>query len=324
MNKENNDHVKLQFFGVRGSFPSFLDNSELEEKLAWVLKDARQHDLDSDEAIGKYIAGLPPHRKNFIGGNTACVYVNVGGKHIVLDAGSGIRRLGERMMHTEFGKGSGTAHIFLSHTHWDHIMGFPSFLPAFKSGNEIIIYGVHNGLEQRISNQQEDEFFPVSLSAMGANIDFVQLRKEETINLGELAITNTMLNHPGGSFAYRLDYKGKSIVYATDSEYKNLNPEQNEKFIQFFHGADVLVFDAQFTIEESIEKENWGHSTAIQGVNLASQAGVKNLFFFHHDPSYSDVKLQNILLSAIEYQKQQSAAGELNLALAREGLELIL
>lgn len=324
MSKTNNDRIKLQFYGVRGSFPSFPDNSEMEEKLFWLLKDASQNNFINDDAIRQYLEKLPPFRKNFVGGNTACVYLNINGQHIILDAGSGIRRLGEYLMRREFGKGRGAAHIFLSHTHWDHIMGFPSFLPAFKTGNEIVIYGVHTGLEHRFSTQQEDEFFPVSISAMGANIEFVQMRKEETVNLGDIKITNTMLNHPGGSFAYRLDYHGKSVIYATDSEYKNLDDEQMQRYTQFFKDADVLIFDAQFTIEESLEKENWGHSTAIQGVNLAIQAGVKNLYFFHHDPAYSDVKLQGILDNALVYQKQKIAPGNLHIALAREGLELIL
>jgi phosphoribosyl 1,2-cyclic phosphodiesterase len=320
----NKDHIKLQFYGVRGSFPSSPDNAEMDAKLFWILKDANRHRLSNDEAIRKYLAELPPLRKYFVGGHTPCVYLNIGDQHIILDAGSGIRRLGEHLMHREFGKGRGKAHIFLSHTHWDHIMGFPSFLPAFKSGNEICIYGVHTGLEHRFSTQQEDEFFPVSISAMGANIEFVQMRKEETINLGEIKVTNIMLNHPGGSFAYRVDYQNKSVVYATDSEYKNLEEEQMRRYADFFHGADVLIFDAQFTIEESIEKENWGHSTAIQGVNLAIQSGVKNLYFFHHDPAYSDLKLQGILENAFTYLAQKNMSGNLQIALAREGLELIL
>jgi len=324
MNKVNHDRIRLQFYGVRGSFPSGPDNSELEEKLFWIIKDTAHHQLNDDESIRKYLQKLPLYRKNFVGSNTACIYLNVNGHHIILDAGSGIRRLGQCLMRREFGKGRGKAHIFLSHTHWDHIMGFPSFLPAFRSGNEITIYGVHSGLEQRFSTQQEDEFFPVSLSAMGANIDFVQMRKEETINMGNIKITNTMLNHPGGSFAYRLEHQGKVVVYATDSEYKNLADEQLERYIQFFHEADVLIFDAQFTIEESLEKENWGHSTAIQGVNMARQAGAKNIYFFHHDPSYSDEKLQVMLEDAIAYQKKERALGNLNIALAREGLEIIL
>jgi ribonuclease BN (tRNA processing enzyme) len=158
---------------------------------------------------------------------------------------------------------------------------------------------------------------------MGAIIDFVQMRKEETISIGDIRVTNIMLNHPGGSFAYRLDYNGKSVVYATDSEYKN-NDEKLQRYIQFFKDADVLIFDAQFTIEESIEKENWGHSTAIQGVDMAARAGVKNLYFFHHDPSYTDAKLEEILEETLNYQKQQRQTESLKIALAREGLEVIL
>ncbi len=323
MNKTDNDRIRVEFYGVRGSFPSSPDNSEMEEKLFWLLQDAGRKKLSTEADIRKYLHDLPPLRRGFVGGNTSCVYVHLGGRHIILDAGSGMRRLGEYLMGKEFGKGRGKAHIFLSHTHWDHIMGFPSFLPAFKSGNEIIVYGVHTGLEHRFSVQQEDEFFPVSLSAMGAIIDFVQMRKEETISIGDIRVTNIMLNHPGGSFAYRLDYNGKSVVYATDSEYKN-NDEKLQRYIQFFKDADVLIFDAQFTIEESIEKENWGHSTAIQGVDMAARAGVKNLYFFHHDPSYTDAKLEEILEETLNYQKQQRQTESLKIALAREGLEVIL
>jgi len=324
MNKNSDNGCRIRFFGVRGSIPSSPDNSEMEEKLFWILKNLPDRGLSDDRAIHEYIRTLPPHRKHFVGGNTACVYINVAGQHIIFDAGSGLRRLGEQLMHGEFGRGKGRAHIFLSHTHWDHILGFPAFLPAFRSGNQITIYGVHNSLEQRISTQQEDEFFPVSLSAMGANIDFVQLRKEESINLGEVTITNRMLNHPGGSFGYRLDYRGRSLVYATDSEYKNLDVEIMRRYIEFFQDADVLIFDAQFTIEESIEKENWGHSTSIQGVNFAREARVKNLFFFHHDPTYSDNKLQEILDAAIAYHRQNGNHPPINIALAREGLEFTL
>lgn len=232
--------------------------------------------------------------------------------------------MGEKLMKQEFGDGQGEAHIFLSHTHWDHIQGFPFFMPAYTSGNLITIYGAHNGLEQRISNQQEDEYYPVPLAAMGANIEFVQLRKGDTISVNGIRITNLMLNHPGGSFGYRLDYKGKSLVYATDSEYKNINDIQLEKYIKFFQNADVLIFDAQFTLAESIEKENWGHSTSIQGVNFAKQANVKHLILFHHDPSYSDDKLFRILNDAIDYMQSSQDNQNIKISLATEGLELIL
>lgn len=324
MAANHNNKIRLLFCGVRGSIPSSPTRHEVEEKILWLLKEAQKLQLSDEKAILEYLAKLPAHRKYFIGGNTSCVYLHVNGKHIVFDAGSGLRVLGEMLMKQEFGRGKGELHIFLSHTHWDHIMGFPAFTPAYRSGNHIMIYGVHNGLEHRFSTQQEDEFFPVSLSSMGANIEFIQLRKEQEFNLNGIKITNCMLNHPGGSFGYRLDYNGHSIVYATDSEYKGLDQETLQRYIDFFRDADVLVFDAQFTIEESLEKENWGHSTSIQGVDFAKAANVKNLFLFHHDPSYTDAKLQQILDEAYRYLHSDHNSPAVNIVLAQDGLEFFI
>jgi len=324
MSNENSANIYVSFWGVRGSIPSSPEPSEYDQKLISILKDCRRKKLVDDQSIEEYVDQLPVEMKRFVGSNTSCVYVSVDGKHIILDAGSGIRRLGEVLMKREFGDGHGEAHIFLSHTHWDHIMGFPFFAPSYKSGNNITIYGVHNGLEQRISNQQEDEYYPVSLSAMGAIIDFFQLRKEETYDLDGIWITNKMLNHPGGSFGYRIDYHNKSIVYATDSEYKNIDKDRYAAYVDFFRDADILIFDAQFTIDESIEKENWGHSTSLQGVDFAAEANVKHLLLFHHDPSYSDQKLEGILKDAIKYRKKHFKDKDIQISIAREGLELTI
>jgi len=308
MPKETSVNINLSFWGVRGSIPSSPEPSEYDQKLVKILKDCQKKNLDDDQSIAEYVSNLPVAMKRFVGSNTSCVYITINGKHFILDAGSGIRCLGKMLMRREFGDGHGEAHIFLSH----------------KSGNNITLYGVHNGLEQRISNQQEDEYYPVSLSAMGAVIDFFQLRKEEAYDLDGIMITNKMLNHPGGSFGYRIDYQGKSIVYATDSEYKNIDADRYATFVEFFRDADILIFDAQFTIEESIEKENWGHSTSLQGVDFAAEANVKHLLFFHHDPSYSDQKLEEILNDAIEYRKTHFKNKDIQISIAREGLELTL
>ena len=324
MSKEETSEILVSFWGVRGSIPTSPEPSEYDDKLYNILKNCSSENLQNDKSIKQYITGLPAEMKQFVGFNTSCVYVSIEGKHIIFDAGSGIRRLGNMLMKREFGSGDGEAHIFLSHTHWDHIMGFPFFAPSYHSGNNITIYGVHNGLEQRISNQQEDEYYPISLSAMGAVIDFFQLRKEEAYDLDGIWITNKMLNHPGGSFGYRIDYQNKSIVYATDSEYKHIGPDRYATFVDFFKNADILIFDAQFTIEESLEKENWGHSTSLQGVDFAAEANVKHLLFFHHDPSYSDQKIQTILQEASDYRKTKYPDKQIKLSIAREGLELKL
>ncbi len=320
--EQKNESIELKFWGVRGSIPSPPTKEEIEGKIISIAKEVMSSGFDNEESVERFVRELPVHRSGLIGGNTSCVYINIAGNHIILDAGSGMRRLSNFLMKEEFGSGEGTAHIFLSHTHWDHIMGFPFFTPAYTSGNTIIVYGAHTAMEQRISNQQEDEYFPVSLSSMGANIDFKQLRKGDVTSINGIAITNKMLNHPGGSFGYRIDYGGKSVVYATDSEYKDLRENVIDKYIDFFKDADVLIFDAQFTLTESIEKENWGHSTSSVGVDLAITANVKHLILFHHDPEYSDGKLADILENAVLYSKLKSSSNNLKVSLAYEGMEL--
>jgi len=323
MNHTKQD-ISVQFFGVRGSTPTPPVNHEIESKIEHALLKACTAQLRDPAGIAAFMATLAPWEKGLIGGNTSCVYVRINGKHIIFDAGSGIRRLGDLLMRQEFGEGKGEVHIFMSHTHWDHIQGFPFFTPAFISGNTIIFYGPHNTLEQRISNQQEDEYFPVPFSALSANIDFIQLRKGESFNLDGITISNQMLNHPGGSFGYRLDFNGKSVVYATDSEYKNVDLTKLASIQQFFHETDLLIFDAQYTLAESIEKENWGHSTSIRGVDIALSAAIKHLVLFHHDPNYSDSKLIAILNDAIEYLHSKKQLHDLQISLAAEGLEIVI
>jgi len=324
MIKNSDTRLKVQFWGVRGSAPSPPDSIDLEKRLRSILKITNNKQFVEEKSIDNFIDSLPNELRYFVGGNTACVHVQVAGKHLIFDAGSGIRKLGELLMRSQFGEGKGTAHIFISHTHWDHISGFPFFSPAYVSGNHVLIYGVHNGLEYRFGNQQEDEYYPISLSAMGANIEFVQLRKEETIDLDGIKITNKMLNHPGGSFGYRVDFNGKSIVYATDSEYTNLTKTKIDSYLQFFKNADILIFDGQFTVDELVEKENWGHSTLIQGINFAHEANVRHLVLFHHDPSYSDEKLYEMINEGRQYTKTNKLGTKLKISLAIEGIELTI
>lgn len=325
MKSRSEDQILIQFWGVRDSIPTPQNSLEIESKIYDLIKESLNENLSSDDSIKTFIERQPLYKRGVVGGNTSCVYLRIGKEHIIFDAGSGIRRLGDKLMQEEFGKGRGVVHLFLSHTHWDHIMGFPFFQPAFISGNRVNIYGVHSALEQRISGQQEDKYFPVPLVSMGANIEFFQLHKRESINIGDINITNEFLNHPGGSFGYRLSYRGKSVVHATDSEYKNIGEERLEKYINFFRSADILIYDSQYTLSESIEKENWGHSTFLQGINFAKKADVKHLVLFHHDPSYSDEKLFNILADAKKYLRSESAdAQNLKVSLAIEGIELIL
>jgi phosphoribosyl 1,2-cyclic phosphodiesterase len=250
------------------------------------------------------------------------VELQVGDHTIILDAGSGIRKLGKKLMAGAFAQGQGVAHLFFSHTHWDHIQGFPFFQPAYKQGNRIVVYSPLPDMKERLAGQQNPSYFPVSLNAMEADIEFVLFPEGEQVMVDDVRIKNIALNHPGGCFAYRVERHGVAFVYATDTEFTNLTDSEKRKYIGFFSGAKALVFDSQYTLVEAAQKEDWGHSPSLKGVDLAREAGVETLVLFHHEPSYDDQALQDILKRTRKYATLQGIARTLNVIMAYEGLEL--
>ncbi len=235
-----------------------------------------------------------------IGGNTSCVEMRAGGRLIVFDGGTGLRLLGNSLL----SKMPIEAWIFFSHVHWDHIQGFPFFTPAFVRGNIIHLYGGHKvsgTLEETLAGQMENPSFPVHLSEMGAQMSFHDLFEGELVEIpgtegnGPVRITNARGNHPNGVYAYRVEHGGKSVVYATDTEHYAVVDPKLKKLSQ---GADVLIYDAQYTPEEyagegGMPKLGWGHSTFAEAVKLAKAAGVKRLVLFHHDPSQNDAAVRD-------------------------------
>ncbi|GAC1394753.1 MAG: MBL fold metallo-hydrolase [Polyangiales bacterium] len=233
-----------------------------------------------------------------IGGNTSCVEVRAGGRLLVFDAGTGLRLLGNALM--KEAKPPVEAWIFFSHVHWDHIQGFPFFTPAFIRGNTIHLFGGHKAsstLEETLAGQMENPSFPVHLSDMGAKMHFHDVFEGEVVEIeaaagaGTIRVTNTRGNHPNGVYAYRVDFGGKSVMYATDTEhYAVVDP----KLKRLAQGVDVLIYDAQYTPEEYAgatgggSKLGWGHSTYEAAVDLAKAAGAKKLVLYHHDPAQDD------------------------------------
>jgi len=314
----------VRFWGVRGSVPTPLGTQQLKEKITWALKRASDRDIMDERAAEHYVEGLPRHMKGTYGGNTSCVELHSEDTTIIFDAGSGIRLLGQHLMDGRFGQGAGTAHLFLSHTHWDHIQGFPFFLPAHVPGNRIIIHSPHSDVEKRLSMQQDPWYFPVPLKAMHADIEFVSLSEGQNVAIGHVNVTNIKLNHPGGSFGYRVKKQDSSFVYATDTEFTNLSGSDTEKYISFFSQAKVLVFDSQYTLREALEKEDWGHSSSLTGVDMARDAGVKTLVLFHHEPTYDDNTLRDILQRTRKYAELQGLDQTCKVIMAYEGLELVV
>jgi len=231
------------------------------------------------------------------GGNTPCVEICVAGHRLIFDGGTGIRVLGQALLAQMPVKG----HIFFTHSHWDHIQGFPFFTPAFVPGNHFQIYGAiaPNGatIEQRLNDQMLHPNFPVPLQIMGAKLEFHSLKVGKPIDLGnDVIVESAMLNHPGEAVGYRVNWRGYSAAYVTDTEH--FPDHMDENVLYLARNADVFIYDAAYTDEEyhseRSSKKGWGHSTWQEAVKLAKAANVKTLVIFHHDPLHDDDFLDRV------------------------------
>jgi phosphoribosyl 1,2-cyclic phosphodiesterase len=276
------------------------------------------------------------------GGNTACVEIRVDGRLLIVDLGTGARPLGEFLMKNDFKKnGKIDADIFITHTHWDHIMGFPSFAPIYIPGSTLRMTGPVSfeaeSLEDIMRTQLLHRFWPVRAGELSSHIQFNQIQ-ETTLDLGGgLTVTSKFLNHTVMCLGYRFDYKGRSVVTVFDHEpYRNLfNPssaeggadeqaakegalaaeEENKKILDFIRDADLVIQDTQYSQEEYSTHVGWGHSSFDHALNIASGANVKQMVFFHHEPTHSDRQLKEI-------EKFYKKKSPIKIIMAKEGMTL--
>ncbi|NPU84707.1 MAG: MBL fold metallo-hydrolase [Syntrophaceae bacterium] len=303
--------MKIRFWGVRGSIPC------------------------PGPATVKY------------GGNTPCIELRLedSRRTVIIDAGSGIRDLGNLMMVRDLPEGPIRADLFLTHTHWDHIMGFPFFTPVYVPGTKLNIYGPATYEEETMRDvmggQMAYRYFPVRWTDLAADIRYFDL-KEERIDLGGgLLVSSIYLNHPVLSLGYRFERAGAVLctvfdtepfrnIFSTDpldssyseemaAEGEAVAKEQNERLEAFFHGADFLIHDAQYTGEEySQGKTGWGHSPMEHAIQTAGRAGVKRLALFHHDPMRTDAELDALAVTLCTPGTAESP----EVVFAREGMEI--
>lgn len=246
---------------------------------------------------------IPTPGREFIkyGGNTSCVELRCGDTILVFDAGTGMRGLGRSLMKEFHGKNL-ELHVLFSHTHWDHIQGFPFLEPAYLKGNVINLYGGHSvsDLEKLILGQMDREYFPVTLMELASEVKFHQLSDNPFI-INDVKIYYTYLFHPGLSLGFRVEYRDRVFVYATDNEIL-IEPEMegyNERNMEnLIRNADILVAECQYTEAEYLKKIGWGHSSIDQVVRISRMFGVKNLFTFHHDPMRTDREIDRMIKHA--------------------------
>jgi phosphoribosyl 1,2-cyclic phosphodiesterase/ActR/RegA family two-component response regulator len=298
--------TRLKFWGVRGSIPA------------------------------------PGPETAYYGGNTSCVEIRVGGDIIVLDAGTGIRKLGLALVE-EFQDRPINLNVLITHTHWDHIQGFPFFPPAYNLNNKVTIYGfegARQGLQSTLSIQMESPYFPISMQQMPGTITIHEL-KEMSFRVGAVGVKAHFLNHPGVCIGYRLFTPGGSISYLPDVElFQQLRtrgkagadsapppefdsvPAEDRNVLEFIRDSEVLILDSQYDAGEYQQHIGWGHSCFQDAVTFAMQAGVRRLFLFHHDPEHTDEQISRMV--ACVCAMALSHHSSLLVEAAREGCEVLL
>ncbi|MBW3637711.1 MAG: MBL fold metallo-hydrolase [Armatimonadetes bacterium] len=323
--------MRVRFWGVRGSLPTPATGEDVASRLVEALLHLGQNpsalDLRDQAAVSQWVKNLPTNLVALSGGNTPCVEMRTqNGDLFIIDFGSGVRALGNSLMDGPFGRGEGRAHLFLSHFHWDHIQGWPFFRPAYVAGNQFDLYARHENVEHHLKKQQEAPFFPpAAWDEMRADVRYHTLPATPiTLCDGAVRVSSIELNHPLDAYAFRFEADGQSFVYASDGAFPAPDSPQAQPFIDFFRDTDLLVFDAQFTLQESLQKPEWGHSSSVTGVELARRAGAKRLALFHHDPNAGESHLTGLLDAAQNHALNSPLPGQTEVLLAREDLEIEL
>lgn len=313
--------MRIRFWGVRGSIPSPLLPSQIKSKISAILERITPGDLESSEDKERFLADLPLWLFGTVGGNSPCVSVQLENSDeiIVFDAGTGIRELGiavpkEKPKMNQY-------HIFFSHLHWDHISGLPFFNPAYDPSIAVDFYSPMAGVETALHGQMTAPYFPIHMESMVSKKSFHTL--SEFLTISGVSVSYRKMNHPGDSYSYKVDDGKHTFIYATDTELSASDFLKNEENTVYFSDADVIVIDSQYTLGEAIDKYNWGHSAFSLAVDFAANWNIKHMVLFHHDPTYEDHKLYNILQSAKWYMERMNIKG-ITISLAMEGTEIVI
>lgn len=283
--------LTIQLWGVRGSLPAPHPPEILEKRLSGAIESFLSSGLRASEDIASFVRGLHPSLAGGYGGNTSCVEVSSQGQSLIIDAGSGLRRLGEKMMSGDCRMGKGEVHLFFTHFHWDHLIGLPFFIPIFIPGNKIHFYAVQPELEECVRALFRKPFFPVPFEDLRSHISFHRLEPRCSLQINGMQITPYQLDHPDPSWGYRVEAGGKAYAHCVDTEGTRVSPAQLGPDVLLYRDADLMLFDAQYTLLEAVEKMNWGHSAAPIGLDIALRENVKRVLFAHHDPGASDEKI---------------------------------
>lgn len=313
--------MNVRFWGVRGSIPTSLSTADIRERLTaafYLLPNPPRDRRELSEAIDK----LPFYVRGTFGGCTTCIEFNVDDVPIILDMGTGARPLGLSLLKRL--PADRTVHVLITHFHWDHIQGWPFFLPCYDRTCTVHVYSAHKGLREMFEAQQHTRFCPVGLDDMPADIRFHTLKHGEPTNVGPAKVTGILMGHPAGTCGFRISAGGKTGVVMTDVELLTSTAEEKESYKEFADNSDLVIVDAQYGKDDVVQKVSWGHSYIGDFVELFHNLDIKWLSLFHYEPTYPDEVLERLVEEAKERAAEMEPKPKFEIVPGWEGLKIEL
>lgn len=295
--------LNIKFWGVRGSLPSSMIPYEWRAHIQSLMNEFFNRGLNSKQQIDGYLNSLEVPVVGGYGASTTCVEVASPRMRLLVDGGSGIRKFSEKVMRGQTGSVKGPFHIFMTHFHWDHMMGLPFFAPHFIPKTEIHYYAVQPELEKMVRGIFKKPYFPVAFEALPSNIHFHSLEPRKTLSFEDLEITPYQLDHPDPCWGYKIQSGGATYSHCVDTECTRVSPQELAEDLPLYQGVDLMYFDAQYTFPELAEKANWGHSAAQIGLDICFREGVKRILFAHHDPGATIEQVQHLKKQTLDYYR---------------------
>ncbi len=293
--------MKIKYWGVRGSLPASPTPEQWALDIRQIFNGFFKAGHRSQDHVDGYLKGLGIPQLGGFGTATTTVEVTSEKGQLIVDGGSGIRNLSEQMMKGPAGRGQANIHIFLTHFHWDHLIGLPFFTPHFISGNRITYYAVQSDLEEMVRSLFRKPNFPVSFEALAADIRFVLLDPRKPILVDDFSVTPYQLDHPDPCWGFRVQHGERVYAHCVDTEGTRVTREHMALDLPLYQNADLMYFDAQYTLPELAEKSNWGHSAAQIGLDIAFRENIKYVLFAHHDPGANTQQIYELKRQTREY-----------------------